>query len=128
MPAEGDAAAWVLRGLRSRHGLQAKDVLVVRPFRAAADRLKPLVRRTFGQGVTSGTVHVSQGKEALAVILVLGGGTQGARSWAASRPNLMNVAISRAKHRLYVVGNRETWQRLPHFEALAARLAVYEYG
>lgn len=128
IPAEGEAAAWVLRGLMNRHGLQAKDVLVVSPFRAAADRLKPLIRKQFGQGITCGTVHVSQGKEAPAVILVLGGGTQGARSWAASRPNLMNVAVSRAQHRLYVIGDIENWKGLPHFDVLAARLDVYEYG
>ncbi|GAB2492038.1 hypothetical protein GCM10027063_35330 [Promicromonospora xylanilytica] len=128
IPAEGDAAAWVLRGLMARHGLQPKDVLVVSPFRAAADRLRPLVRRKFGKGVTCGTVHVSQGKEAPAVIFVLGGGTTGARTWAATRPNLLNVAVSRAKHRLYVIGDREDWKGLPHFDVLAARLPVYEYG
>ena len=128
IPAEGDAATWVLGGLLRRHGLQGSDVLVVSPFRAAADRLKPLVRREFGPKVTCGTVHVSQGKEAAAVVLVLGGGTDGARQWAASRPNLMNVAVSRAKHRLYVVGNREHWRELPHFDVLAARLPVHEFG
>lgn len=128
IPAEGEAAIWVLRGLLGRHGLRTEDILVVSPFRAVAGRLRPVIRSTFGSGITCGTVHVSQGKEASAVVLVLGGGTQGARSWAAARPNLMNVAVSRAKDRLYVVGERDQWKGLPYFDVLAARLGVYAFG
>lgn len=69
----------------------------------------------------TGTVHTTQGKEASIVIFVLGGNIErpGARAWAASRPNLLNVAVSRAKQRLYVIGNREQWQKQRYFSTLA---------
>ena len=60
-----------------------------------------------------GTVHTAQGREAEAVILVLGApypAQTGARGWAGGRLNLLNVAVSRAKEVLYVVGNRRLWK------------------
>ena len=51
-----------------------------------------------------------QGREAEAVIFVLGAPLaqqRGARGWAGGQPNLLNVAITRAQERLYVIGNRK---------------------
>ena len=58
------------------------------------------------------------------MILVLGSdpAREGARSWAASKPNLLNVAVSRARRRLYVVGDREAWKQQRYFDLLADRL------
>ncbi|MGK9939422.1 hypothetical protein O6268_23555, partial [Salmonella enterica subsp. enterica] len=56
-----------------------------------------------------GTIHTFQGKEAEAVIAILGAPMaeqQGARRWACGTPNILNVLVSRAKSRLYVVGSR----------------------
>ena len=47
---------------------------------------------------------------------------QGARSWAGGTPNILNVAVTRAKHRLYVIGRREEWQKAGVFEHLAKEL------
>ena len=46
----------------------------------------------------------------------------GAREWAGSRPNLLNVAVTRAKERLYVIGNRALWRSAGHFKVLDQRL------
>jgi superfamily I DNA and/or RNA helicase len=59
-----------------------------------------------------GTVHTFQGKEADYVIFLLGGDPKkpGAISgYAGKNPNLVNVAVTRAKKRLYVVGHRDYW-------------------
>lgn len=71
-----------------------------------------------------GTVHTFQGKEEDIVVMVLGADTEhrGAASWAASRPNLLNVALTRAKRRFYIVGDRTLWRTLPYFREAANAL------
>ncbi|MDQ3802472.1 MAG: AAA domain-containing protein [Acidobacteriota bacterium] len=73
-----------------------------------------------------GTVHTFQGKEADAVILVLGAGeqTEGAARWAAERPNIWNVAATRARFRFYVVGSAGLWGKLDHFRVAHALLPM----
>ncbi len=69
-----------------------------------------------------GTIHTFQGKEAEAVIAVLGApmtSQNGARRWAGSTPNILNVMVSRAKSRLYVVGSHAAWSGVGHFAELA---------
>ncbi|WP_169811707.1 ATP-binding domain-containing protein [Nocardia sienata] len=75
-------------------------------------------------GLTAGTIHTAQGKQADVVILVLGGdpARPGARRWAASKPNLLNVAVSRAKRRLYVIGDFRSWSRERYFGTMARHL------
>jgi len=97
-------------------------VMVIAPFRE-------IVREVWGRserypGLVAGTVHTVQGKQADVVILVLGGDPQRprGREWAASKPNLLNVAVSRAKRRLYVIGDRRAWAAQRHFNVLAANL------
>jgi superfamily I DNA and/or RNA helicase len=70
-------------------------------------------------------VHTFQGHEHDVVILVLGGGTPGARQWAASTPNLLNVAVTMASNRLYVIGDRAAWQTVG-FARYLDRLPVIE--
>lgn len=71
-----------------------------------------------------GTVHTFQGKEEDSVILVLGTDRDhmGAARWASSKPNILNVAVTRAKRRLYVIGDKQLWGRLSHFSTAASAL------
>jgi AAA domain len=64
-----------------------------------------------------GTVHTFQGKEESVVLMVLGCDrrTAGAAQWAASKPNLLNVALTRPKHRFFIIGDEDLWSGLPHF-------------
>lgn len=97
--------------------LQTRDVLPGRPRR---DREAWVEKRV-------GTIHTFQGKEAEAVILMLGAGRgakPGSRSWAGGTPNLLNVAATRAKRVLYVVGNRQEWQGAGVFGEAAHLLDV----
>lgn len=121
IPAEGQRLAQVLNHL-DHHGQDMSKVLVIGPFIHVADGVRSITRRY--QGLRAGTVHTAQGKEADIVVVVLGGGSDGARSWAAEKPNLMNVAVSRTRHRLYVIGNQSAWTGLRYFGDLARAIPV----
>ncbi|MBB2687007.1 UNVERIFIED_ORG: hypothetical protein GGD47_004631 [Rhizobium etli] len=75
-----------------------------------------------------GTVHTFQGKEEDSVFMVLGADAahRGAAGWAASKPNLLNVALTRAKRRFYIVGDRTLWQSLPYFREAANALETVQ--
>jgi len=129
IPAEGRVADRLLRSLTTTHHLDlATDVLVLSPFRTAAHELTRMVSRSCTEAERmAGTVHRSQGRQARVVIFVLGGDPSrlGARDWAASTPNLFNVAVSRAKERIYVIGDHADWSRRePYFSVLARSLPV----
>ncbi len=110
----------MIKDLIHERGVDPAKIRVISPFREVAERseqacLELLPRKSVG------TVHTMQGKEADIVFLVLGSSPQrpGARGWAAEKPNLLNVAVSRAKRRLYVIGNRELWSEQRYFSVLA---------
>ncbi|HEX4167058.1 MAG TPA: ATP-binding protein [Bryobacteraceae bacterium] len=121
IPAEGVVLEILLSELQ-RASIEPSSILLISPFRAVARKLSAIAAR---HGIRlRGTVHVSQGKEAAVVILVLGGDPRRVRAkgWASEKPNLLNVAVSRAQHRLYIIGNREEWSQYPNFAEAAALL------
>jgi hypothetical protein len=127
VPAEGEALVRLLSELRI-HGVALADIRVISPFRKVVYGVKGILRHrvngrfnSFGDN-NVGTVHTVQGKESPVIILVLGSAPNNhrAREWAAEKPNLLNVAVSRAKRRLYVIGNREKWREQRYFAQLVA--------
>jgi hypothetical protein len=124
IPAEGAELRRVLTGLRDACGITPDQIFVISPFRDVAAQIDQLCRDPALHGLRGGTIHTAQGKEADVVVFVLGGdpAKPGAKSWAAQKPNLVNVAASRAKRRLYVIGNHREWSRHRHFDILAAHL------
>jgi hypothetical protein len=119
IPEETEAAKEVVDYL-TRRGVDPAKILAITPFRDTAAALRKVFSHSHPT-LVCGTVNVSQGKEAEVVILVLGG-RPGPRRWAASGPNLFNVAVSRAKQRLYVIGDHAGWKGLPYFATLAAQM------
>lgn len=123
VPAEGEALDELLATLLD-HAVDFRDVFLISPFRDVAAQIRR--RRRDYPGLVAGTIHTAQGREADVVILVLGGNPSRprARAWAAEKPNLLNVAASRARRRLYVIGDHNAWGKLPHFDVLARELDV----
>ncbi|MFE9788687.1 DEAD/DEAH box helicase [Nocardia salmonicida] len=124
IPREGEVLARLLRQLVD-DGVPLAQIRVVSPFREVVSGAKREAKRCLGAEFSSrnvGTVHTVQGQEADVVILVLGTAPSaaGARAWAGATPNLLNVAVSRAKRRFYVIGDHRLWRTQRHFDVLAA--------
>lgn len=134
-PEEGEAVVALLAKLRRL--AEPPDIYIITPFVVVQDNLRALVRDSgVIDGWTTdpsgwvrdriGTVHTVQGREAEAVIFVLGAPAPqqtGARNWAGGRPNILNVAVTRAKEALYVVGNRSLWRSAGVFQTLHTRMS-----
>ena len=133
-PAEGEQVVDLMVQI-AKAGILAPDIFIVTPFRIVAQELRRRLELEPGLfsalGVDGrkwlrdrvGTIHTVQGREADSVILVLGAPTSaqgGARSWAAGTPNIINVAVSRAKQNLYVVGSYGAWSGVGYAQELAA--------
>ena len=103
---------------------QKKDIIyVISPFKNVAYQLsKELNKIEFtrydkkGKPTNIGTVHTFQGKEAPIVFFVLGADKKciGAANWAVGtdNPNIMNVAVTRAKEEFYIIGDKEMYLSL----------------
>ncbi|MCM1335067.1 MAG: AAA domain-containing protein [Eubacterium sp.] len=67
-----------------------------------------------GKSTNIGTIHTFQGKEASIVFLVLGADSDSKSSaaWAVSEPNMMNVAVTRAKDEFYIIGDKSLYKSL----------------
>jgi hypothetical protein len=106
-------------------------VFVLSPFKSVAEHFRNSVKdiANFRPDDMVGTVHTFQGKEADAVILLLGCNPQRSGAipfFAAAKPNLLNVAVTRAKHRLYVIGDRALWARAQYFRVLDKKIRTVD--
>jgi hypothetical protein len=133
--AEGELVVDLLKQIAAA-GITHPDVFVITPFRIIAQEMKRRLERENSLLAALevdirwavkrvGTIHTVQGREADTVILVLGApkaSQSGARNWAASEPNILNVAVSRAKQNLYVVGSHGAWCGVGHARELASSL------
>ena len=129
--AEGEKLIEILTKINASDG--APDLFIITPFKDAAYELRNLVSKS---GILQrwkisdpqswlreriGTVHTFQGKEAEAVIFVLGAASpeqSSSRFWAGKKPNLLNVAVTRAKEVFYVIGNKKLWREAGNFADL----------
>lgn len=91
-------------------------------FNEARKNIPNLKGADFGKWLKThiGTVHTFQGKQAEGVILCLGldNKTKGAANWASKKPNILNVALTRAKYRFIAVGDSSIWLTRPYFKEL----------
>lgn len=155
VPAQGEALERILRRLNgSEFGVLLGQIYVLSPFVKVAGRCRSLISREFraviegeltAAGVKRedldaavreflkthvGTVHTMQGKEADVVIFVLGTDPspgKAAIDWASRTVNLLNVAVSRARRRFFVIGSYAEWSGAPNFSVLAKHLPRHQW-
>ena len=138
---QGQIAFELIQKLRARNA-EFKDIFIITPFTSVAHGFK-----TYMQSISDdivnwtdkdnksgwlkdniGTVHTFQGKEAKVVIYMLGcqsdGSANGAIKWV--NANNVNVAFTRAKEYIYVIGDATKWAELNKNLAFAQRyLPIY---
>lgn len=96
---------------------------IISPFSTVIKRINALLIENGIKDIECGTVHKFQGKQAEEVFFVLGCSrkTRGAVNWV--NANIVNVAVTRAKFRLYIVGDRQLWSGNRNFEIAQELLA-----
>ena len=106
---------------------EQNSLYFITPFRSVATGLRQCISSALGMNVDNkwikksiGTVHTFQGKENANVVFVLGGNQRkpGVRKFVGDEPNLLNVALTRARERIYVIGNERFWTEKPIFATL----------
>jgi Ni2+-binding GTPase involved in maturation of urease and hydrogenase len=84
---------------------------IVTPFRAQAEQLHRSIPSQYGNRIVADTAHKFQGdeKDVMIYSLVITDNSPDTKiRWIdESVPNLVNVAVTRAKNTLYIVGNKE---------------------
>lgn len=128
VPAQADFVVGMVQDYIRQHE-RLPDVYIISPFKKVKAGLVAALREVIGKRRFAGTdvdrwirervgtIHTFQGKEEENVILVLGLDQQnpGAAKWAAAKPNLLNVAVTRAKKRFYIVGSKAVWSNCQYF-------------
>jgi AAA domain len=134
IPGQVNLALALVDDFVQAYGLRTDEKLnlyIITPFRdvdaAVGSGLFQFLRKD--KDGMHGTIHTFQGKEADVVLIVLGGDPAKPGLipfFAAAKPNLLNVAVTRAKKRIYVVGDHAQWSRHKYFSTLADVLPLRE--
>ena len=123
---QGEAVCQILE--KAFEKSEFPDLYIISPFKSVVYGIRNYIKEYSTQNLDSylnktakrddwikekiGTVHTFQGKEANEVIFLLGcdAGKEaaGAVRWVNS--NIVNVAVTRAKYRLYVIGDSKAWE------------------
>jgi predicted metal-dependent hydrolase len=138
VPAQIDKIEYLMQEAIEKFG-GLPDLYIITPFTSVKHAITERLRKLLSNALPSsakdegnrwlsercGTIHTFQGKEANEVLLVLGcdeKGGKGAAAWVGQKPNIINVAVSRAKYRIGVIGDYNLWRRIPYVEECANKL------
>jgi hypothetical protein len=108
--------------------INQEKIYVISPFTSVVYRMKNLLKDSGFEDIACGTVHTFQGKEADEVFFVLGcdSHAKGAIQWV--NLNIVNVAVTRAKYRLYVVGDRTIWEMNKNVNVIISQITKCRSG
>lgn len=111
-----EQAQFVVNTIKAKKTGNSYKVYVISPFSTVVKRINQLLKENEIENISCGTVHKFQGKQAEEVFFVLGCSkkTIGAVNWVNS--NIVNVAVTRAKYRIYIVGDYDLWSSNNNFE------------
>jgi hypothetical protein len=98
-------------------GVPPVDVAVISPYDAQVQRLRQLLASHLDAGLEVDTVDGFQGREKEAVVVSLVRSNEAGEVGFLSDVRRMNVAITRARKKLVVVGDSTTVTRHPFYEA-----------
>jgi DNA replication ATP-dependent helicase Dna2 len=131
---ENKSQATVVRNLvreLRRAGVAADAIGVIAPYRAQVAAIRAQLVKYGETGVLVDTVDRFQGGERSVIFYSFGGG--GTTTWGGrgpdflADPNRLNVALTRARHKLIILGNRAALEEIPLLRRLVAYCAsLYE--
>ncbi len=130
VPEQGEKVLdFVLQGFDKNNG-EFPSLYIITPFKSVAAEIKKQLLEHIPSACSyktteirnwvnthCGTVHTFQGKEAREVIFVLGcsHNSRNAVHWVGEKPNILNVAVSRAKRKVVIIGDVSLWKDVPNF-------------
>ncbi|MBA8666884.1 DNA2/NAM7 family helicase [Holosporaceae bacterium 'Namur'] len=141
---EGEVALNFLRHIKQLRDINCnlKSTFVISPFKSIKTGLSSLIKdnhadkelfrnkAVFERWIefNVGTTHTFQGKEAEIVIFILGGNCEKSNlNWVAETPNILNVALTRAKRAIYIIGDFHIWSNMNYFNQLNLNLCIKPY-
>ncbi len=112
------------------------DLYIISPFKTVISGMKKMLsesellqqhRKKVEEWCETncGTVHTFQGKEAAEVVFLLGCDKHSIESARWVNSNIVNVAVTRAKYRLYVIGDYEVWKESKQLRLVKEKLEWY---
>tara|TARA_R110002072_G_scaffold174303_5_gene329539 strand:- start:47619 stop:49364 length:1746 start_codon:yes stop_codon:yes gene_type:complete len=116
---EANAVADVVEDLVRRHGVPAKEIAIIAPYRAQVRLMRSAIERKLLTGfeeLTIDTVERIQGQEREVVVLSLAAGDPAAAKRGTAfhlSLNRLNVALSRARTKAILVGSSHAFRALP---------------
>ncbi|WP_353854152.1 ATP-binding protein [Bacillus sp. Bos-x628] len=135
-------AEWISKEIYEKWSVSSElpNIYVISPFTAVKNGLKRSIRsylkkRDLPKKAVDawtknsvGTVHTFQGKEAEIVYFVVGTdeNSDGAANWSCSKPNLINVAVTRAKKEFYIVGDYQRISKKQYYQTIAENVEKIE--
>lgn len=112
----------VLKLLKKKFGEDdTSKLFVISPFKTVKNEMKDMIEssdlyqnnqrvKKWLKNDNIGTVHTFQGQEADEVIFLLGCDKSAMGAIRFVNKNIVNVAVTRAKYRLYIVGDKKVWE------------------